>query len=98
MQRALLATTTVLFTILTGLVLWQHGYLSVFAHQSQNLIGAQVFADLAIVLSLAMIWMWNDAKLTGRSVWGWILLTLIFGAMGPLFYLLTRKTPGTEAN
>jgi hypothetical protein len=58
--------------------------------------GGQVFFDLVIALTLAMVWMWNDAKTTGRNVWPWIALTLATGSFGPLIYLLTHKSADTK--
>ena len=49
-------------------------------------------ADLVIALMLVMVWMWRDAKATGRAIWPWIVATLILGSFGPLVYLLTRKS------
>jgi hypothetical protein len=98
MQRTLLAITTVLFALLTGLTLWHHGYTGVLIHQFQNVAGIQVFTDLSIALGLISIWMWRDAKATGRTIWPWLLITLVLGAFGPLLYLLTRKNSGTGAN
>lgn len=91
MQRGVIMTVLVLFAALSAAAIWQHGYTGIFAHQLQNLAGGQVLADLAIALSLAMIWIWRDAKETGRSAWPWIVATLIVGSFGPLVYLLTRK-------
>jgi hypothetical protein len=51
---------------------------------------------LVIALTLAMVWMWRDAKATGRNVWPWIIATLVLGSFGPLVYLLTRKS-GNDA-
>ncbi|MFN2376945.1 MAG: DUF2834 domain-containing protein [Candidatus Binatia bacterium] len=90
MQRNLIAITLVLFGALTAAALWQHGYWGILEPHFQTFAGGQVFADLAIALALVMVWMWHDARATGRNVWPWIAITLTLGSFGPLFYLLTR--------
>ena len=92
MQRILLLITLVLFGALTAAALWQHGYWGIIAPHFQTFGGGQVLTDLVIALTLAMIWMWQDAKVTGRNAWPWIIVTLAVGSFGPLIYLLTRKT------
>jgi MFS family permease len=91
MQRRLLIITLFLFSILSAIATWQHGYWGIIAPQLQSFGGGQVLADLVIALTLAMVWMWRDAKATGRNAWPWIALTIAAGAFGPLIYLLTRK-------
>lgn len=93
MQRNLVAITLVLFGALTAAALWQHGYWGIFEPHFQSFGGAQVFADLVIALALVMVWMWHDARATGRNVWPWIAATLTLGSFGPLLYLLTRNPP-----
>ena len=51
----------------------------------------QVLADLAIALVLVLVWLWRDAKATGRNPVPWVVLTLATGSFGPLIYLLTRR-------
>jgi len=92
MQRILIVLTLILFGALTAAALWQHGYFGIFAPHFQTFGGAQVLADLVIALVLVMLWMWNDARATGRNVWPWIVVTLAAGSFGPLLYLLTRRT------
>ena len=96
MARLLLILTLVLFGALSAAALAQHGYLGLIALQLQTFGGAQVLADLVIALVLVMIWMWQDAKATGRNVWPWIVATLALGSFGPLVYLLTRKTKNEQ--
>lgn len=91
MQRTLLILTLIPFTALTALALWNHGFWGILAPHFETFGGGQVFADLVIALTLFMIWMWHDAKATGRNAWPWIALTLAAGSFGPLLYLLTRK-------
>ena len=91
MQRTLLIVTLVLFGALTAAALWQHGYWGIIAPHFQTFGGGQVLTDLVIALTLVMVWMWRDAKATGRNVWSWIVITLVLGSFGPLIYLLTRQ-------
>jgi Terpene cyclase DEP1 len=91
MQRIFLILILAVFSALTVFALWQHGVWGIVEPHFQSFGAAQVFVDLLIALSLGMIWMWQDAKATGRKAWPWILLTLTAGSFGPLLYLLTRK-------
>lgn len=94
MQRTLLTGTLTLFGFLTAIALWQHGYWGILAPHFQSFGGGQVLTDLVIALTLVMVWMWRDAKATGRTVWPWIVATLALGSFGPLVYLLTRPPTG----
>jgi hypothetical protein len=91
MQRSLLVVTLILFGALTVAALWQHGYWGILAPHFESFGGAQVFVDLVIALVLILVWMWRDAKATGRNPWPWIIATLILGSFGPLAYLLASK-------
>ena len=96
MHRNLIIVTLILFGTLTAAALWQHGYWGVIAPHFQSFGGAQVFADLVIALVLFLMWMWRDAKATGRNPWPWIVITLAAGSFGPLVYLLTSKSKKGE--
>lgn len=91
MQRSLIVITLILFGALSGVALWQHGYWGIIEPHFQSFGAGQVFADLVIALTLAMVWMWHDARASGRNPWPWIAATLMLGSFGPLVYLLTRK-------
>jgi cytochrome bd-type quinol oxidase subunit 2 len=91
MQRTILCITLIAFTALTVLAVWHHGYWGVISSNFQDLAALQVFADLAIALSLCLVWLWRDAQQRGRLFWGWAVITLFLGALGPLLYLITRK-------
>jgi hypothetical protein len=92
MQRTLLIVVLVLFGALTAAALWQTGVLGIVDWHVKSFGGGQVFTDLVIALALAMVWMWHNAKATGRNVWPWLALTLATGSFGPLLYLLTAKS------
>ena len=91
MQRSLLIVTLILFGALTAVALWIHGFWGILAPHFQSFGAGQVFTDLVIALTLVTIWMWRDARASGRAIWPWIVLTLVAGSFGPLIYLLTRK-------
>ncbi len=91
MQRTLLVITLILFGALSAVALWQVGYLGILLPHFQSFGAGQVLADLVIALTLFMVWMWHDAKATGRNPWPWIAATIALGSFGPLVYLLTRK-------
>lgn len=95
MQRSLVAVVLIPFSLLSAAALWQYGYLGIFANEFQNTAGMQVLADLVIALSLFLVWMWRDAKATGRNPWPWLVVTLTVGSFGPLIYLLTRPSEKT---
>ena len=93
MQRTLLVITLILFGGITLVALWEGGLWGIIELHIKSFSGVQVLADLVIALSLAMVWMWHDARATGRNPWIWIVATLATGSFGPLVYLLTRKPP-----
>jgi hypothetical protein len=91
MQRTILWLTLILFGALSAAAVAQHGYFGLIALHL-NMGGGQVLADLVIAATMVLVWLWHDAKATGRNAWPWIAVTLAFGSFGPLIYLLTRKS------
>lgn len=59
--------------------------------QSLGPWGWVLTADLVIALSMVIVWMWDDARKSGRNPWGYTLLTLGTGSIGTLLYYVTRK-------
>lgn len=91
MIRFALLALIAAFGALTLLAVEQHGYWGIISYHLPSSAGWQVGADLVIACSLAMIWMFADARKTGRNVWPYLGLTLVLGSFGPLFYLLLRN-------
>lgn len=96
MQRVLIIVVLGLFGALTTAALLQHGFWGIIDPLFKSFGAGQVFADLVIALTMAMVWMWRDSKETGRNPWPWIAATIALGSFGPLVYLLTRKGAGSE--
>ena len=62
---------------------------------------AQVVFDLYIMAALALIWMYQDMKLRGKTVLYWLpyaALTLIFVSAGPLLYLVLRPSETSSSH
>ncbi len=89
MQRIILILILVAFSILSIIALSRHGYFGLI--DLRHLGSAQVFADLVIMLGLAMVWIWRDAKALGRNPWPWMIATPVMGSLAVLVYLILRK-------
>ncbi|MDO8288352.1 MAG: DUF2834 domain-containing protein [Parvibaculum sp.] len=79
------------FGALSAMALLEVGYIGIFEQHLQNWAGMQVLTDLVIVCLLAMIWMVQDARKSGITVWPFLVMTLALGSFGPLFYLAFRE-------
>lgn len=91
MRKSILMLVLAVFSVLTICVVWQIGLWNVWVHNLNHPAGWQIFADIVIVLSLFVVWMWRDARANGRNPWPWAVLTLATGSFGPLLYLLTSR-------
>lgn len=80
----------VLFSIFSGYVVYQYGYIGLFAQGLANAATVQIFLDLTIALSLVLLWLWQDARKQGISPLPYVILTLALGSIGPLLYLVRR--------
>ena len=83
------------FAALSAWAVWQHGYLGVFELALASWATTVVFVDLVIALSLVLLWMLGDSRERGLAFFPYALLTLAFGSVGPLLYLIRRE--GREA-
>jgi len=90
-RTALLATVLVAFTALSFYAIEVHGYLGFFEALGSSTAGVVAFVDLVIALTLAMLWMWGDARERNLPFWPYALLTFALGSVGPLAYLIHRE-------
>jgi hypothetical protein len=90
-----LEVVLIVFSIFSGYVVYQYGYIGLFEQGLTNAATIQIFLDLTIALSLVLLWMWQDARRQGISPLPYVILTLTLGSIGPLLYLIRRvgKTP-----
>jgi len=91
-MRFVLLVVTALFTVFTLGVVAHTGLIGFYEQLLSTPAGWQVFADIVISLSLVLAWMWNDARRHARVWWPWAVLTLMLGSIGPLLYLLLRRS------
>lgn len=89
-KSLLIALVLLDFLALTGLALWETGYVGLFQYQLATWAGVQVLVDLVIACGLIALWMYRDARQRGVNPWPYLVLTLFAGSIGPLFYLLRR--------
>ncbi|MEZ5649561.1 MAG: DUF2834 domain-containing protein [Burkholderiaceae bacterium] len=87
----LLIVVLAAFGALSGYAMLEVGYFGIFAAGLADAGGLQLLVDLVIACTLAMIWMVDDARHRGRTVWPYLVLTLFAGSFGPLLYLLHRE-------
>jgi hypothetical protein len=80
-----------LFGALSAMALMDVGYLGIIEPHFQSWGAGQVFADLVILAVLSIFWMVQDGRARGISPWPYVVLTLVAGSFGVLFYLVARE-------
>ena len=91
-RQVLLWTVLLVFLGLTTFVVAEVGYLGFFELAASNWVSRLLFVDLTISLSLVLVWMYLDSRERGKPFVPYALVTLFFGAAGPLLYLIRRTT------
>ena len=76
------------FLALTVYSVAQVGYFGLFEYHLHSPAGWQVFTDLVIALLIVMLWLFPEARRTGRNPWPWFVGTLFLGSIAPLLYLV----------
>ena len=95
--RLLLASVLALFLAATVFTVAQVGYLGFFELAAANWATRLMFLDLAITLGIILGWMYRDARVHDMTFVPYAVVTLCFGAAGPLLYLLRRPAGGGTA-
>lgn len=88
--RVVLAVVLAGFVTLTLRVLTEQSYREFVETATANAATVLLLLDLAICLSLASVWIVQDARRHGIAAWPFVLLSAAFGAAGPLLYLIRR--------
>jgi hypothetical protein len=91
MKKPLLFLALIAHGGITAVALWVDGLAGIFAAIAHSYGSIQIFADLVIALTLVLVWMWRDAKSSGRNIWPWFVITLVAGSFGPLLYFISGK-------
>ena len=79
------------FAAFTAYAIWQYGILGIFELALSSSATALLLVDLTISLSLVLIWMLGDSRERGLAFLPYAVLTLAFGSVGPLLYLIRRE-------
>lgn len=95
-MRTVLILILAAFGAFTLYAMWQVGYLGIWQAGMASAGAWQVLLDLVVMSGVALGFIWRDARLTGRTVWPFALLTLAAGSFGPLLYLLLASAGRRE--
>jgi hypothetical protein len=90
-RRIALGFVLASFSAMTGYAIHRYGFAGSLALCFANAATTTLFADACIALGLVAMWMWEDARARGRSWLPYALLTIGFGSIGPLLYLVTGR-------
>ena len=78
------------FAAFTGYCLYEYGTVGLFKMAFANAVSTLLFTDLTISLVIVLVWLGADAEEHHISMLPYIALTLMFGSVGPLLYLIRR--------
>ena len=81
----------VFHTVISVRALMDFGFFDLFRFAYKDWASAQLFSDLTMCLVLLSSWMIVDSRRTGRTVWPWLLATMLLGSFAPLTYLLVGE-------
>jgi hypothetical protein len=96
-KQLVLWTLLVDFSLFTAWAVWKHGLIGIFELAFSSWGSALLFVDLTIALGLVLTWMFGDSRERGLSFLPYAALTLAFGSVGPLAYLIRRERQAVAA-
>lgn len=91
-MKVVSAVVLLVFGAFSAWVMLQVGYMGIWTGAMDNPGSLQVLVDLAVACGLICIWMVVDARERGGNAWPFVIVTLLAGSFGPLFYLLMRPS------
>ena len=97
-KKILLLVVLADFVAVTVWGIEQVGFVGLFTTLFASPAGIVGSADLVIALSLVALWMFRDAREQGISAVPFLVLTLLFGSVGPLLYLIRRPEPASAGS
>jgi hypothetical protein len=96
-KQLVLWTLLVDFSLLTAWAVYKVGLIAIFELAFSSWGSALLFVDLSISLGLILTWMYGDSRERGFSFLPYAALTLGFGSVGPLLYLIRRERQAVAA-
>lgn len=89
--RPLILLVAVVFTVYSTLVVHEHGYTGFITLALREAWAMQMLLDLLISLTMVTSMLVIDARRRKRAAWPWVVITVLLGSIGPLWYLVLRK-------
>ena len=85
------------FAILSGWSMYHVGFIGIFEAGVNNPGSIQIFVDLFIAASIAMGFIWQDAKRLGVNAIPYLVVTAALGSFGLIAYLIRRESAKASA-
>ncbi len=85
------------FALYSSWVLWEVGYVGIWAAGLASPASLQILLDLVICAGLFCVWLVADARQRGINPWPWVVATLALGSLAPLTYLILRESRSVPA-
>lgn len=87
-MRPLLFVVFAAFGAYSLYAMWAVGYFGIWQAGMASVGAWQLLVDFVITSLLLLGYIARDARLTGRKLWPYAVITIAAGSFGPLLYLL----------